>query len=581
MTVITETQFVANADIPRAWWKSAVVYQIYPASFLDTNGDGVGDLRGVINKLDYLKNLGVDVIWLSPIFKSPQVDMGYDISDYRDIHAPYGTVADVDELIAELHKRGMKLVLDLVVNHTSDQHAWFLESKSSKTNPKRDWYYWRPAKVDADGNKKEPNNWQSVFGGSTWKHDETTDEYFLHYFDESQPDLNFENVEVRQAVYDLMKFWLDKGADGYRMDVIARISKNVAFPDAPEQVPGARYQDFDRRAGPRLHEFLQEMNREVLSKYDCLTVGELNFVDPKTMLNFVHPDRKEIQTGFSFDHVNVGLKGMGLGRHLVNPWTLPEWKDTITRWQWLREAGGWHALYLENHDQPRSISRFGDDSPEWRWASGRVLALLHTTLFGTVYLYQGEEIGMINVPLDWPIEDYQDVQTQILVKEINETCENPAKVIQQLLPKMRDHPRTPMQWTAEAGAGFSTAKPWMRLPEDFTVCNVEAQVNDPKSLFSFWKSVLAFRREHEDALVYGSYRELSHEDEAIFAYVRDDKFLVVLNFSKNQVVYSLPEKFSSSKFLISTTEESEWPATLGDKLALPPWTGAVYEVSKQ
>ncbi|OCF44537.1 hypothetical protein I317_01609 [Kwoniella heveanensis CBS 569] len=570
--------------VDKAWWKSAVVYQIYPGSFCDSNGDGIGDLKGVISKLDYLKQLGVDVVWLSPIFKSPQVDMGYDVSDYRDIHEPYGTVHDVEVLIEELHERGMKLLLDLVVNHTSDEHPWFQESRSSRTSAKRDWYIWRPASYDAEGRRKPPNNWKSNFGGSVWQWDQDTEEYYLHYYDPKQPDLNFESPELRQAIYDMMRFWLDKKCDGFRMDVIGRISKDMSFPDAPITDPSSEWQDFrsQNKEGPRVHEFIREMNEQVLSKYDIMTVGELNHTPPEMMLRYVHPDRKEIQMGFAFDHVNVGL-GPAKGRHIVEPWKLPELKAILAKWQALRDAGGWHALYLENHDQPRSISRYANDSPKWRAASGKLLALMHSTLFGTIYLHQGQEIGMINCPNDWPLEEYKDVQTQNLIHtrryRVIERGRDVDETIKKVLFKARDNGRTPMQWSAEAHAGFSTAEPWMRIPDDYKECNVAAEAADPESLLSFWRETLAFRKRYEEELVYGSFSLLSPDDESIFAYIRASRILVVLNFSDRPTTWQVPDHFVGATVIRGTATKESPFSNAGLDISLAPYQGLVLEQS--
>ncbi|OXG71919.1 alpha-glucosidase [Cryptococcus neoformans var. grubii Br795] len=572
------TRSVVYSDkISKAWWKSAIVYQIYPASFSDSNGDGLGDINGIIARLDYLKDLGVDVIWLSPIFKSPQVDMGYDVSDYCDIHAPYGTVEDVEHLLAELHKRQMKLLLDLVVNHTSDEHPWFVESRASKSSPKRDWYIWRPAKYASDGTRRPPNNWKGSFGGSVWEWDKVTEEYYLHYYDAKQPDLNFENPEMRTAIYKMMKFWLDKGCDGFRMDVIGRISKDLSFPDAQVTDPKSEWQDFPRKEGPRVHEFIREMHDRVLSKYDILTVGELNHHTPEMMLRYVHPDRREIQMGFSFDHVNIGL-GQKQGRHIVEPWRLPEFKAIIARWQALRDAGGWHALYLENHDQPRSISRFANDSPKWRASSGKLLCMLHTTLFGTVYLHQGQEIGLINIPKDWPLNEWKDVQTQNIIRSIQERGEQVREKTEKVFFKARDNGRTPMQWSDEPHAGFSSSQPWMRIPDDYKTWNVALQEKDPDSLLSFWKDMLAFRKREEDILVYGTFELLAPEDEDIFAFVRGNNVLVVLNFSEKHIEYSLPRQFSQSQIIKATRKRRVHSALLHDReLALGPYEGVMLQ----
>lgn len=398
------------------WWKEAVVYQIYPASFLDSNGDGWGDVKGITSKLDYLKDLGIDVIWLSPIYKSPQADMGYDIADYEDIDPSYGTLADVDNLIHETKKRGMKLVMDLVVNHTSEEHAWFLDSRSSKESKKRDWYIWKPAKYDADGNRQPPNNWAQILGeaNSAWTWDEKTQEYYLSLFTPEQPDLNWENPDVREAVHNILRFWLDRGVSGFRMDVINLISKVQTFPDAPISVKDAKYQPGDKyfANGPRLHEWLKELRRDVLSKYDTLTVGEMPFVrDEDEVIKVVGSESGELNMIFNFDLVDID-NVPGDFKYTLHPWDARDLKKIVNRLQRLMlERDGWNTLYVENHDQPRSISRYTDDSDEWRSYGAKLLCLMQTTLAGTLYVYQGEEIGMRNIPKEWGPEEYKDIES--------------------------------------------------------------------------------------------------------------------------------------------------------------------------
>ncbi|KAJ7669661.1 glycoside hydrolase family 13 protein [Mycena rosella] len=571
---------------PETWWKDAVIYQIYSISFFDSNGDGIGDLNGIAGKLDYLKDLGVNVLWLSPIYKSPLADMGYDISDYRDIDPRYGTLEDWDHLLAGTHTRGMKLMMDLVVNHTSDEHEWFLESKSSKTNPKRDWYIWRPPKYDAVGNRHPPNNWKAVFQGSVWEYDSTTDEYYLHLYHKKQPDLNWENPEVRQAVWDLMKFWIDRGCDGFRMDVINLISKVDGLPDAPVTIPDDEYQDGSAffANGPRVHEYLREMNRAVLSKNDLITVGETPFTHSAAELaKYVLPARKELDMIFQFELVDLDSPRTEARTPFIHrPWKLSEFKEVVARWQRTeRDAGFWNAVFIENHDQARSVSRFGNDSAEWRAISAKLLALLEVTLGGTQYVFQGEELGLKNFPRSWGIEEYKDVATQnwyhaILEKRQRESGKDDvdmSDILDGLQKKARDHGRVPMQWDASAHAGFTTGTPWMRVNDDYKAWNAAAQLADPQSVRSFWKRALRLRKENK-VLIYGDFTLLAPQDEAVFAYIRahgSRRALVVLNFTSGNVSFVLPDHPGQVVF-------GNYPEVggAGGEVALKAYEGRVY-----
>ncbi|KAJ6530664.1 glycoside hydrolase family 13 protein, partial [Mycena capillaripes] len=529
---------------PETWWKDAVIYQIYPISFLDSNGDGIGDLNGIASKLDYLKDLGVDVLWLSPIYRSPLADMGYDISDYRNIDPRYGTLDDWDKLLAGVHRRGMKLMMDLVVNHTSDEHEWFLESKSSKTSPKRDWYIWRPPRYDADGTRQPPNNWKAQFQGSVWEHDSTTDEYYLHLFLSKQPDLNWENPEVRQAVWDLMTFWIDRGCDGFRMDVINLISKVDGLPDAPVTVPEDEYQD-----GRTLF-----ANGCVIFKHDLITVGETPFTHSAAELaKYVLPANKELNMVFQFDLVALDSPRTARSTPFTHrPWKLSEFKEIVTRWQrFERDAGFWNAVYIENHDQARSISRWGNDSEEWRAVSAKMLAMLEVTLGGTQYVFQGEELGLKNFPREWGIEEYKDVASrnwyhEILAKRQRESGKKDVDmtdILDGLSKKARDHGRVPMQWNSFAHAGFTTGTPWMRVNDDYKTWNAAAQVDDDQSVCVFWKRALKLRKDHK-VLIYGDFTLLSPENEEVFAYTRsykDWRALILLNFTTRKVLFALPD----------------------------------------
>ncbi|MCM3584613.1 alpha-glucosidase [Mesobacillus maritimus] len=532
----------------KAWWKESVVYQIYPRSFNDSNGDGVGDIKGIIEKLDYLKNLGIDVIWLSPVYQSPNDDNGYDISDYQAIMDEFGTMEDWEELLAQMHQRDMKLIMDLVVNHSSDEHKWFQESRKSKDNPYRDYYIWRPGK---DG--KEPNNWESTFSGSAWQYDETTDEYFLHLFSKKQPDLNWENPKLRQEVYKMMKWWLDKGVDGFRMDVINFISKVPGLPDAPnpegkKYVGGGQY-FID---GPRIHEFFAEMNQEVLSQYDIMTVGEMPGVNVEEAKKYTNPERKELQMVFQFEHMD--LDSGANGKWDLKPLDLRDLKESISRWQTGLHGVGWNSLYLNNHDQPRMVSRFGNDK-EYRVVSAKMLGTFLHMLQGTPYVYQGEEIGMTNVQFD-SIEDYKDIEILNMYKEkVVEGGADPAKVMESIYVKGRDNARTPFQWDSSDNAGFTTGEPWLKVNPNFKEVNAEQAVLDEDSIYQYYRQLIQLRKTHP-IIVYGEYQLILPEDKQIYAYTRSfegEKLLVVTNFSEEQVSFELPNDvaFDAKEVLIS------------------------------
>jgi oligo-1,6-glucosidase len=558
--------------LTKQWWKEAVVYQIYPRSFKDSNGDGIGDIKGIISKLDYLKELGIDVIWLSPVYKSPNDDNGYDISDYRDIMDEFGTMADWDHLLAEMHKRGIKLIMDLVVNHSSDEHAWFVESRKSKDNPYRDYYIWREGK---DG--KEPNNWESVFSGSAWEYDETTDEYFLHLFSKKQPDLNWENPKLRQEVYDMMKFWLDKGIDGFRMDVINFISKVPGLPDAeiPEgkrYAPGGEY--FIN--GPRMHEFLQEMNRETVAQYDAMTVGEMPGASVEDAKLYTDENRHEVNMVFTFEHVDLD-SGPG-GKWDLKPLKLADLRDNITKWQKGLEEVGWNSLYLNNHDQPRMVSRFGNDQ-EYRVESAKMLATFLHTLKGTPYIYQGEELGMTNVRFE-SIEDYKDIETLNMYHEkVVENGENPQKVMESIYVKGRDNARTPIQWDDSKHAGFTSGEPWLNVNPNYKEINAEQAIADPNSVFHFYRELIQLRKKNP-IMVYGSYDLILPDHEQIYAYIRkyeDQTMLVMLNFSKEQPIFELPSDvaFSEKQLYIHNYDISNEEESI-NKIELRPYEARVY-----
>ncbi|KAJ3295732.1 hypothetical protein HK104_002371 [Borealophlyctis nickersoniae] len=534
---------VDNEITERNWWKEVTVYEVYVKSFKDSNADGRGDLKGIIEKLDYLKALGVDVIWLTPVYQSPMHDEGYDISDYKAINPEFGTMEDWDNLLAGIHKRGMKLIMDLVVNHTSHEHPWFVESRASKDNPKRSWYFWRPPKIGADGKMMEPNNWESVFGGSAWTYDPVTGEYYLHLFSPFQPDLNWDNPEVRNAVHDIMTFWLDKGIDGFRMDVINMISKDPGLPDAPIVNEGEPWQPGSQFFinGPNVHRYLREMNERVLSRYDIMTVGEMpGAVDPQEALKYVASDRKELNMVFHFEIMDIdSLPGE---KWIHKPWTLTELKRIVAKWQFtLRRNDGWNSLYLENHDQPRSVSRFASDTSTERTHAAKMLATFMCLLRGTMFLYQGQELGMKNLPPEnLEIGVFRDIETLRFWESVlqKRRADNKVKihrigplggidpvdevdmsdVLSSLAKKSRDNARTPMHWSPSPNAGFTlpSVDPWIPVNPDYTDCNVETQSPDPSSVLTYWKKLLAYRKQNI-LMIYGNLRLLDEGNEEVYA----------------------------------------------------------------
>jgi oligo-1,6-glucosidase len=522
-----------------SWWQSAVVYQIYPRSFADSDGDGIGDLGGIAARLDHLAELGVDVVWLSPIYPSPQDDAGYDISDYQDIDPTFGTLEQFDALLAGVHERGMKLVMDLVVNHTSDEHPWFVESRASRDNPKRDWYWWRD----------EPTNWRSFFSGPTWEHDPQTGQYYLHLFSRKQPDLNWENPEVRQAIYSMMRWWLDRGVDGFRMDVINMISKDPALPDAPGGDGSPYY-----LCGPRIHEFLQEMHREVFEGRDgeLLTVGEMPGVTLEQAKLFTDPARREVDMVFQFEHVELDHVG---SKWDVRPLRLTDLKRSFGRWQAGLAERGWNSLYWNNHDQPRVVSRYGDGSRAAAKMLGTVLHLHR----GTPYVYQGEELGMTNFPFT-SIDEFRDIES------LNRYAEAGPQSLPQLQAASRDHARTPMQWDASPHAGFTTGTPWLAVNPNHVEINAEAQRADPDSVFHHYRRLIELRHS-EPAVVHGDFTMLLEEDERVYAFLRrwqGTELLVLGNFSGDEVPVDL-SGWEDAEVLIGEA---------GDHLR--PWEGRVY-----
>ena len=527
----------------KAWWKEAVVYQIYPRSFCDSNGDGIGDLNGITSKLDYLKELGIDVIWLSPVYKSPNDDNGYDISDYEDIMTEFGNMNDFDKMLAAAHERGIKIVMDLVVNHTSDEHPWFVESRSSKDNEKRDYYIWKEGK---DG--KEPTNWGSAFSGPAWKYDEKTDMYYLHLFSVKQPDLNWENPKVRKEVFDMMTRWCEKGIDGFRMDVISLISKPEGYPDA--KVVGL-YGDMGICAnGPKVHDYLKEMNEKVLSKFDIMTVGETAGVTLEEAKKYANTDGSELNMVFQFEHTD--LDGGEKFKWSTKPMPLVPLKENLSKWQKGLDGVAWNSLYFCNHDQPRIVSRLGDESDAYRELSAKCIATCLHMMQGTPYVYQGEELGMTNTVFN-TVDDFRDLES---INAYRELVESGLYTDEDMFPKIahksRDNARTPMQWDASENAGFTTGTPWIAVNPNYKKINVEDQLKREDSVFNYYKKLIKLRKENE-IIVYGNYELLLPEDENIFAYIRtldNQKLLVVCNFSKSEQKFDF-QGYENAKVLIS------------------------------
>jgi oligo-1,6-glucosidase len=568
--------------VPDDQWRRWVVYQIYPRSFADSNGDGVGDLRGVLNHLDHLQRLGVDVIWLSPVYRSPMDDNGYDISDYQDVDPLFGTLADLDELIADLHARGMRLVMDLVVNHTSDEHPWFVESRSSRDNPKRDWYWWRDARPGTTPGTPgaEPTNWESHFSGPTWTWDEHTGQYYLHIFSRKQPDLNWENPEVRQAVYAMMRWWLDRGVDGFRMDVIDMISKDTSLPDTQPR-PGSLYGPGDQffTCGPRNHEFLQEMYREVFAGRDAhvLTVGEMPGVTIPQAVLFTEPERHELDMVFQFEHVRLDI---GRDKYDLRPLHLPDLKANMAAWQAGLAGRGWNSLYWSNHDQPRSVSRFGDDGV-YRVDSAKTLATVLHLHQGTPYVYQGDELGMVNSPFA-VIGDYRDIQALNYYAAAAAAGGVDLAALLVAMRKMsRDQARTPVQWDASPQAGFTTGTPWIAVNPDYPKVNAAAEVGQPDSVFEHYRKLIELR--HDDPVVTdGAFELLLPEHPAIWAFLRrghDAELLVAANFSADVVSAALPleaDWAGAAVVLTNLAEPEPNPLQPPPDLKLRPWESVIW-----
>ena len=556
----------------KRWWKESVVYQIYPRSFCDSNGDGIGDLNGITSKLDYLKELGVDVIWLSPVYKSPNDDNGYDISDYQDIMDEFGTMEDFDRMLATAHEKGIKIMMDLVVNHTSDEHKWFIESRKSTDNPYRDYYIWRPAKEDGS----LPNNWGSCFSGPAWEYDKTTDMYFLHLFSKKQPDLNWDNPVVRQEVFDMMNWWLEKGVDGFRMDVISLISKEQ--PELPDKEPGINgYATFNVSAnGPHVHEYLQEMRQKALNNADTITVGECSGVTLEEAKKYARSDEKELNMVFQFEHLDVDSDEKA-GKWTTRKMDLRDLKKILTRWQKGLQDIAWNSLYWENHDQPRSVSRFGNDSDEYREISAKMLATCIHMMQGTPYVYQGEELGMTNCPFN-TLENFRDLESINAFHELTEQGKMTEEEMMAAIGyKGRDNARTPMQWDDSANAGFSdaSATPWIMVNPNYTKINAKDQVSREDSVFKYYQKLIKLRHE-SDLIVYGTYDLILDDDKDIYAYIRtlgDEKLIVYCNFSENTREVELPEEFTDGKILISNYND----AKVSEKITLRPYEAIVIQ----
>lgn len=543
-------------DVKKTWWKEAVVYQIYPRSFQDGNGDGIGDIKGIASRLDYLRMLGVDVIWLSPVYQSPNDDNGYDISDYQAIMSEFGTMEDFDEMLALAHEKGLRVMMDLVVNHTSDEHRWFAESRKSRDNPYRDYYIWR----NPGPKGGPPNNWGSRFGGPAWEYDASTAMYYLHLFSKKQPDLNWDNERVRKAVFEMMDWWCKKGIDGFRMDVISLISKTPEMPDG--EADGTQYGDYSPYCvnGPRVHEYLREMNREVLSRYNLMTVGETAGVTVEEALSYGGEDAGELNMVFHFDHVDV--KGP-YGKWTDEKMPLGELKQIMTKWQTGLGGKAWNSLYWDNHDQPRAVSRFGDDREEYRELSAKMLATCLHMMQGTPYIYQGEELGMTNCPFD-SLEELRDIESiQSFCQWTGKGTVSPKQFWRFIQFMGRDNARTPMQWSDEAQAGFTTGLPWIKVNPNYRTVNAKAEIENPDSVFHYYRKLIALRKRYE-IIVYGTYELLLPEDERLFMYKRmlnGRQLLVVCNFSSQKASCRIPDEFVKGGALIGNYPEKkrgEW-----------------------
>lgn len=551
----------------KTWWKEAVGYQIYPRSFCDSNGDGIGDLRGIISKLDYIKDLGIDIIWICPMYKSPNDDNGYDISNYKDILDDFGNMDDFDMLLEEVHARKMKLIIDLVINHTSDEHEWFLEAKSSKDNDKRDWYIWRKGEEN-----KEPNNWESIFKGSAWEYDDNTQEYFLHLFSKRQPDLNWENKEMRQAIYEMINWWLDKGIDGFRVDAISHIKKDQTFEDLPNPENKQYVESFDKHMNYEgIHDFLDELKAETFAKYDIVTVGEANGVKADVDAHkWVSEDEGKFNMVFQFEHLDLWeTKNEDVPKVVAL-------KKALSSWQYNLHDIGWNALFIENHDISRVVSTLGNDSSYWS-ESAKALAMMYFMQQGTPFIYQGQEIGMKNVSFN-TIEEYNDIKCINVYKEKIAEGMSKEDALEIVWKTSRDNARTPMQWNKEKNAGFSTGTPWIGVNPSYKNINVEDQINDKNSILNFYKELVRIKKSN-DVLIYGKYNLILEEDEYIYAYIRefeDERYIVITNLSDKICNFSFDEtlKYENmilSNYIVENHEDIK-------EFEMKPWECRLYKI---
>ena len=549
----------------KKWWKEAVAYQIYPRSFMDSNNDGIGDLQGIISKLDYLKDLGIDVIWICPVYKSPNDDNGYDISDYQDIMSDFGTMEDFNELLSEIHKRNMKIIIDLVINHTSDEHPWFIESRSSKQNPKRDWYIWREGK-----DNKEPNNWESIFKGSAWEYDENTKEYYLHLFSKKQPDLNWENEDMRNEIYKMINWWLDKGIDGFRVDAISHINKEEGLvdmdnPDNLKYVPS-----FDKHMNVEgIHDYLRELKENTFSKYDIMTVGEANGVKAEQATDWVGENDGKFNMLFQFEHIDLWNS---------SEFNLPNLKKVWNKWQVNLENDGWNALFIENHDITRVVSSWGDDT-RFLKESAKALGLLYFMHKGTPFIYQGQEIGMTNVKFN-DINEYDDIRS---INEYNQLINqgmSPKDALEHIWNTSRDTTRTPMQWDDSLNAGFSKSNPWIHVNPNYKYINVKEQLEDDDSILNFYKKMIKIKKSSE-CLIYGKYNLILEDDTNIFAYERilnDEKFLVICNLKSESSNYKYEKLTLKYENLILSNYNVDAHKDLNN-FELKPWEARLYKIN--
>ena len=546
----------------RTWWKEGVVYQIYPRSFKDSSGNGIGDIYGIIEKLDYIKSLGVNMIWICPIYSSPNDDNGYDISDYRKISEEFGGNKAFDILLKEMHKRDLKLIMDLVANHSSDEHKWFQEAKKGEKNPYHDYYIWKRGVAGVP-----PNNWLSVFSGSAWQWDSNLNKYYLHLFTKKQPDLNWENPRVRDEIYDVLNFWFSKGVDGFRMDVISFISKKLDFPSAKKGTSLPQMMENVYANGPRIHEFLKEMNKKVFSKYDVVTVGEGPGVNLKTGLNYVDENEQELNMVFHFDHLQIDFGSEG--KFDPQPLDFIKFKKVFSDWDCYLKHKGWNSIFLGNHDFSRIVSRFGNDK-KYRNQSAKLLATLLMTLRGTPYIYQGDEIGMTNVKYP-SIDYYDDIETRNAWKEAEEQGKDMDIFLKAVHRQSRDNARTPLQWDNSRFAGFSNTKPWLDVNENYNKINVELQQNDSDSILNYYREIIRIRKNYS-TLIYGDFLDLEPSNEKLYIYKRWDKqktFIIVLNFSDDKAQWDIHD-FDSIRLVISNYKKSVYTKSVD------PWEARVY-----